>query len=132
MPQPLRSRQFGELLRLQTPAGLDALREQVRSPQFLAKYLRAVRAQEGRQETPKAIFQDNAPVLSCEGLLRRIHSQYENRFDGNRLLGRLVPRHGKRDPSSGSGSREGVRRIAPNIVEWSVSRYGRRRILGRN
>lgn len=61
--------QFGELLRLQTPVGLDALREQARSPQFLAKYLRAVRAQEGRQETPKAIFQENVPVVPCEGLL---------------------------------------------------------------
>ncbi len=61
--------QFGDLLRLQTPVGLDALLQAARSPQFFAKYLRAVRQQEGRQETPKAIFQENAPVRSCEGLL---------------------------------------------------------------
>jgi feruloyl esterase len=60
--------QFGELLRLQSPAGLDALRAQVRVPQFFAKYLRAVRQQEGRQRVPKAIFQENAPVRSCESM----------------------------------------------------------------
>jgi len=59
---------FEDLMRLQTPAGLDAMRERVRTPQFFAKYLRAVRQQEGIQKTPKAIFQDNTPARSCESL----------------------------------------------------------------
>src|SRR5882724_11137321 len=60
---------FEELLRLQSPAGLDAMRERVRTPHFFAKYLRAVRQQEGQQKTPKAIFQNNAPVRSCGSLV---------------------------------------------------------------
>src|SRR6202795_2457641 len=59
---------FEDLLRLQSPAGLDAMRERVRTPQFFAKYLRAVRQQEGKQAIPKAIFQDNSPIRSCESL----------------------------------------------------------------
>ena len=66
---PVEIGQFAELLRLQSPAGLDALRGQVRMPQFFARYLRAVRQQEGRQRTPQAIFKDNAPIRSCDSLL---------------------------------------------------------------
>jgi hypothetical protein len=66
---PAEISQFQELLRLQTPVGLNAMREGVQNPQFFAKYLRKVRQQEGREEIPKAIFQDNAPVRTCESLL---------------------------------------------------------------
>ena len=66
---PVEIGQFAELLRLQSAAGLDALRGQVRMPQFFAKYLRAVRQQEGRQKTPQAIYHDNAPIRSCDSLL---------------------------------------------------------------
>ena len=66
---PAEIRQFEDLLRLQSPAGLKAVKEQVRTPRYFAKYLRAVRQQEGRQEIPKAIFKDNAPIRSCESLL---------------------------------------------------------------
>lgn len=61
--------QFEDLLRLQTPIGLNAMREGVQDPKFFARYLRAVRQQEGRQEIPKAIFQDNEPIRTCESLL---------------------------------------------------------------
>ena len=65
---PAEIRQFEDLLRLQSPAGLKAVREHVQTPHYFAKYLRAVRQQEGRQEIPKAIFKDNAPIRSCESL----------------------------------------------------------------
>jgi feruloyl esterase len=60
---------FKELLRLQSPLGLNAMRERVQMPQFFVKYLRGVRQQEGQQRIPKAIFQDSTPIRSCESLL---------------------------------------------------------------
>jgi len=66
---PAEISQFQELLRLQSPVGLNAMRERVQLPKFFATYLRAVRQQEGQQKTPKAIFQDNLPIRSCESLL---------------------------------------------------------------
>src|SRR5882724_10882271 len=81
--------QFEELLHLQSPAGLDALTERMRLPQFFTKYLRAVRQQEGRQETPKRLFQDGVSVRSCDSLLTvsipntRIESTRIDALDGS-------------------------------------------------
>src|SRR5258708_24477417 len=44
--------QFAELLRLQSPAGLDALRGPGSMPQFFAQYLRPVRQPPGPPWTP--------------------------------------------------------------------------------
>ena len=86
---PAEISQFEELLRLQSPVGLNALRERVQLPRFFAKYLRAVRQQEGQQKIPKAIFQDIAPIRSCESLLSasipntRIDSATVDALDGS-------------------------------------------------
>ena len=86
---PAEIRQFEDLLRLQSPAGLKAVKEQVQTPRYFAKYLRAVRQQEGRQEIPKAIFKDNAPIRSCESLLNvsipdtRIDATIVDSLDGS-------------------------------------------------
>ena len=86
---PAEISQFEELLRLQSPAGLNALRERVQLPKFFAEYLRAVRQQEGKQKIPKAVFQDSAPIRSCASLLNvsipntRIDSTKVDALDGS-------------------------------------------------